>query len=127
MNLLGKDYTYLLKRYSKVVGDGKDLDTVIKSPDMGPADTPKCSQLLASLKDDLRCATTMGRTHTQKKIKKIKNNQIDKRITAEDETDDGDKSHTPPFIRSNSKSFPVRIRHGLKVKKFSTLWKIVNT
>ncbi|GIY10306.1 hypothetical protein CDAR_27981 [Caerostris darwini] len=59
MNLLGKDYTYLLKRYSKVVGDGKDLDTVIKSPDMGTADTPKCSQLLASLKDDLRCATTI--------------------------------------------------------------------
>ncbi|GFW20309.1 hypothetical protein TNCV_3457471 [Trichonephila clavipes] len=59
MILLGKDYTQLLKRYSKVVADGKDLDTVIKAPDTGLTETPKCSQLLTSLKDDLRCATTM--------------------------------------------------------------------
>ncbi|GFT45364.1 hypothetical protein NPIL_462701 [Nephila pilipes] len=59
MILLGKDYTQLLKRYSKVVADGKDLDSVIKTQDTGLTEAPKCSQLLASLKDDLRCATTI--------------------------------------------------------------------
>ncbi|GBL92054.1 hypothetical protein AVEN_102603-1 [Araneus ventricosus] len=59
MNLLAKDYTALLKRYSKVVAEGKDLDTVIKVPELGLTEAPKCSQLLSSLKDDLRCATTI--------------------------------------------------------------------
>ncbi|XP_015920910.1 formin-F [Parasteatoda tepidariorum] len=59
MILLAKDYVHYLKKYSKVVSDGKDFDTVIKATDKNLLETPKCSQLLVSLKDDLRCATTI--------------------------------------------------------------------
>ncbi|XP_054716135.1 uncharacterized protein LOC129225684 [Uloborus diversus] len=59
MILLAKDYVHYLKRYSKAVADGKDFDAVITTTDKNLADTPKCSQLLSSLKDDLRCATTI--------------------------------------------------------------------
>ncbi|KAG8175669.1 hypothetical protein JTE90_013650 [Oedothorax gibbosus] len=59
MVLVAKDYVHYLRRYIKVVADGKDLDGVIKPGDADLKETPKCSQLLASLRDDLRCATAV--------------------------------------------------------------------
>lgn len=59
MILLAKDYVHYLKRYSKSVTDGKDFDAVIKASETDLNDAPKCSQLLVSLKEDLRCATSM--------------------------------------------------------------------